>query len=78
MAPEVERSIRNNEQTSESLQSCHTMSLGNGLPKLRTPHRKRRFILVAGVILAVLDLPITYYYALKFDTNLSLQDSKVK
>jgi len=46
------------------------------LPELHTPH-SRRLILVIGVILAVLDLcclPITYYYALNFDTNLSLQD----
>ncbi|KAF8864933.1 hypothetical protein BDZ45DRAFT_736569 [Acephala macrosclerotiorum] len=47
------------------------------LPELHTPHRRRKLILIIGVILAILDLcclPITYYYALNFDTNLSLQD----
>jgi len=48
-----------------------------GLPRLHLPHRKRKTILAAGIILAILDLcclPITYYYALKFDTTLNLQD----
>jgi len=48
-----------------------------GLPRLHLPHRRRKTILAAGIILAILDLcclPITYYYALKFDTNLDLQD----
>lgn len=50
------------------------------LPELHTPHRRRKLVLVIGVILAILDLcclPITYYYALNFDTNLSLQDGKM-
>lgn len=50
------------------------------LPELHTPHRRRKLILIIGVILAILDLcclPITYYYALNFDTNLSLQDGKM-
>jgi len=36
--------------------------------------------MLAGVVLVALDLcclPITYYYALNFDTNLSLQDSMI-
>jgi hypothetical protein len=52
-----------------------------GLPRLHLPHRKRKTILVAGIVLAVMDLcclPITYYYALKFDTTLNLQDSTWK
>lgn len=54
-----------------------SISMLEPLPALRRPHRKRKAILVGGLILATLDLcclPITYYYALKFDTNLKLQD----
>jgi len=53
------------------------MRLAARLAPLHTPHRRRKFILFAGVTLVTLDLcalPITYYYALKFGTNLKLQD----
>jgi hypothetical protein len=56
------------------------MSNFEPLPELQTPHKKRKTILWLGVVLAVLDLcclPVTYYYALNFDTNLKLQDGIV-
>ncbi|KAF4636346.1 hypothetical protein G7Y89_g1735 [Cudoniella acicularis] len=58
-------------------QPSQAMAVIEPLPELHTPHRKRRLILWVGVVLATLDLcclPITYYYALKFGTHLSLQD----
>lgn len=57
--------------------TSQTTSVFEPLPQLHTPHKKRRTILWAGVALAVLDLcclPITYFYALKFGTSLSLQE----
>lgn len=65
--------------TSGSENALPTESIGmvEILPSLHTPHRKRKTILIAGVLLATLDLcclPITYYYALHFDTGLGLQD----
>jgi hypothetical protein len=62
-------------------QTSGSMSMLEPLPALHTPHRKRKSILIAGVVLATLDLcclPITYYYALKFDTNLKLQDGMAR
>ena len=62
---------------SENTQTSESMAVMEPLPALHTPHKKRRTILVAGVVLATLDLcclPITYFYALNFDTNLNLQD----
>jgi len=53
------------------------VGMAEPLPALHTPHRKRKIKLLAGVILATLDLaclPIVYYYALNFGTSLSLQD----
>jgi len=50
----------------------------SGLARLQRPHRRRKLILTIGVSLITLDLcvlPIVYYYALKFGTNLSVQDS---
>lgn len=58
-------------------EASHSMNAFEPLPELHTPHKRRRLILWAGIVLAILDLcclPITYYYALKFDTSLSLQD----
>ena len=62
------------------MESPRTQELGldEPLPPLHTPHRRRRLLLWSGVIILTLDLcylPITYYYALKFGTSLSLQDS---
>lgn len=62
---------------SANTQLSGSMSMLEPLPALHTPHRKRKTILIAGLILATLDLcclPITYYYALKFGTNLKLQN----
>jgi hypothetical protein len=45
--------------------------------QLNTPHRKSKFKLGFGIVIATLDLcclPITYFYALNFDTNLGTQD----
>lgn len=57
-----------------------TFGVGEPLPPLHTPHRKRKTILWVGLLLVTLDLaclPITYYYALNFGTDLSLQDGKI-
>lgn len=72
MSAGSERTIRNEETQPSQIMS---IGLSEGLPDLHTPHHKRRLKLLAGVVLVVLDLcclPITYYYDLKFDTNLSL------
>jgi len=77
MSAESERTAGNDEQKSETSRRSQATSMSEPLPELHTPHRRRRLILAAGVVLALLDLcclPITYYYALKFDTNLSVQD----
>ncbi|KAH8821062.1 hypothetical protein F5884DRAFT_650949, partial [Xylogone sp. PMI_703] len=53
------------------------MRLAARLAPLHTPHRRRKILLFTGLVLVALDLcflPITYYYALKFGTNLKLQD----
>jgi hypothetical protein len=62
---------------SETTQPSESMGTIEPLPTLHTPHRRRKPILIVGVVLATLDLcclPITYYYALKFDTSLNTQD----
>ncbi|RDL37870.1 Uncharacterized protein BP5553_05303 [Venustampulla echinocandica] len=61
-----------------SLDSPQKTSHTEPLPKLHAvpPSRRRQVILWTGVTLVTLDLcclPITYFYALKFDTDLSLQ-----
>ncbi|RDW91253.1 hypothetical protein BP5796_02418 [Coleophoma crateriformis] len=57
--------------------SSHTTSRVNEpLPPLHTPHRKRITKLTIGLLLCTLDLcvlPMVYYYAFKYGTNLSLQ-----
>lgn len=61
-----------------NIQPTESMGVLGPLPALHTPHKKRKTILVVGIVLATLDLcclPITYYYALNFDTDLKLQDS---
>ena len=66
------------ERRSEASRFSQTTGMIEGLPELHTPHRKRLLLLLGGIGLAILDLgclPLTYYYALKFDTNLSLQIS---
>ena len=79
---EGQRHVRDataNPNQSESTPPSQTMSLVEPLPALHTPHRKRKTILMVGLVLATLDLcclPITYYYALKFDTSLNVQDGK--
>lgn len=75
---EGDASMSNN--GSENPPSSESMDIIEPLPALHTPHRKRKTILLAGVILATLDLcclPITYFYALHFDTSLNLQDGMV-
>lgn len=76
--PENEERTSRDVQPSEASQPSQAMTLVEPLPELHTPHRRRRIILWVGVALATLDLcvlPITYYYAFKFGTNLSVQDS---
>jgi len=49
----------------------------SGLPRLQRPHKRRKLLLLIGVTLITLDLcvlPIVYFYALRFGTNLNLQD----
>lgn len=68
---EVEAVVNNESRESHSLNTYEP------LPELHTPHKRRRLILWLGIALAVLDLcclPITYFYALKYGTSLSLQD----
>jgi hypothetical protein len=82
MSADGDRSAGNDEQTSESSQPSQAMSLGMSepLPDLHLSHRKRNIKLLIGLVLAILDLcclPITYFYALNFDTNLNLQDSMI-
>ncbi len=83
MSRESERNIQNEElvfPNGSENGTSQTMSTFEPLPELHTPHKKRKTILWLGVVLAVLDLcclPITYYYALNFDTNLKLQDGTV-
>jgi len=75
MSIHSERTIRD-----EETQPSQIMNMSEGLPYLHTPYHRRRLKLLAGVVLVVLDLcclPIKYYYALKFDTNCSLQDSMI-
>ncbi|KAH6674454.1 hypothetical protein B0J14DRAFT_653750 [Halenospora varia] len=75
--PENEERTSRDVQPSEASQPSQAMTLVEPLPELHTPHRRRRIILWVGVALATLDLcvlPITYYYAFKFGTNLSVQD----
>jgi len=71
-----ERNLQDEEPSDGSSQS-QTMTVEDGLPSLHTPHRRRRLIIGIGIVLLTLDLcfcPITYYYALKFGTNLGMQD----
>ena len=54
---------------------------GDEPPPLQTPHPKRKITLWVGVFVATMDLcvlPIVYYYALRYGTSLSLQDSEFK
>jgi len=69
------------ERRSEASQFSQITGMIEGLPELHMPRRKRILLLFAGIGLAILDLgclPLTYYYALKFDTKLSLQISMSK
>ncbi|KII93309.1 hypothetical protein PLICRDRAFT_102084 [Plicaturopsis crispa FD-325 SS-3] len=46
-------------------------------PPLHTPHNSRKKVFAAALVLVLLDLcilPLTYYYALKFASDLTLQD----
>lgn len=70
---DVENVVHNNES-----ETSHSLNIFEPLPELSRPHRRRKIILWLGVALAVLDLcilPMTYFYALKYGTSLSLQDS---
>lgn len=45
-------------------------------PALHTPHKRRVTLMIIGIAVATLDLsflPITYFYALRFNTTLKLQ-----
>lgn len=45
-------------------------------PALHTPHKRRITLMTIGLLIATLDLsflPITYFYALHFGTDLNLQ-----
>ncbi|KAG9238088.1 hypothetical protein BJ875DRAFT_451917 [Amylocarpus encephaloides] len=55
----------------------HTLDVAEPLPELHTPHRRRRMIIWIGVTVVIIDLcalPIAYYYAFEFGTNLTTQD----
>lgn len=85
MTEQGEKEVRplendNNEAPAETVTippSQTTSMVVEPLQDLHTPHKRRRLILVIGVIGATMDLcclPITYFYAFKFGTSLSLQD----
>lgn len=66
------------ESNGGSSMPSHTINFAEPLPELHTPHKKRRLIIWIGVTLVIIDLcalPIAYYYAFKFGTKLSTQDS---
>lgn len=71
-------SPHNNESTENNEHLPHARpSSVLTLESLHRPHKWRTTILIVGLVGAVLDLcclPITYYYALKFDTGLTLQE----
>lgn len=49
------------------------------LPELKTPHHKRNLFRALGLSFVAIDLailPITYYFALKYGTDLSLQTGR--
>ena len=49
------------------------------LPELKTPHHKRALFRTLGLSFVAIDLaimPITYYFAFKYGTDLSLQTGK--
>lgn len=61
-----------------SSRPSHTINFAEPLPELHTPHKRRQRIILIGVTLVIVDLcalPIAYYYAFKFGTKLSMQDS---
>lgn len=61
-----------------SSRPSHTINFTEPLPELHTPHKRRQMIIWIGVSLVIIDLcalPISYYYAFKFGTKLSMQDS---
>jgi hypothetical protein len=77
-------SLNNNEaQTPRPFHSVdYYASMGGILepPGLHTPHKRRRMVLIVGLVVAAMDLcclPITYFYALNFGTNLNRQDSRI-
>jgi hypothetical protein len=80
MSDESATTTQQNDEAIEYTRPSHVFTrTGEPLPHLHTPHRKRKFIIIFGVAAVTLDLaglPITYYYALKFDTNLSLQEGQ--
>jgi hypothetical protein len=74
-----ESSTHNLQTPSENSTPSQIFGLREPLPPLHTPHRRRKTILWVGLIIVTLDLaclPITYYYALSFGTDIALQDSK--
>jgi hypothetical protein len=80
MSEDSQRTVQSDEPTSESTKLSQPMSMAEPLPKQHTPYRKRKFKLGLGIVIATLDLcckPTTYFYALNFDTNLSIQDGMV-
>ncbi|KAI9643226.1 hypothetical protein NHQ30_007842 [Ciborinia camelliae] len=72
-----ESSTHNFQTPSENSAPSQTFGIREPLPPLHTPHRRRQMKLWIGLTLITLDLaclPITYYYALNFGTNMRLQD----
>lgn len=70
-------SIVENASSTEATAVGHA-DIDMDLPTLNTPRRRRKFWTVVGIIIITLDLcylPIVYYYALKYGTDLSLQTS---
>jgi hypothetical protein len=79
VSEETERTLQNDGLALENTRGPEVVAIDEPLPPLHTPHPKRKIKVAIGVTLATLDLaclPIVYYYAFKFGTSLSLQDSK--
>lgn len=81
MTPQLQpQDVTSPQSTDQNLEPRRTTSFAEPLPKLHAAPapRTRQIILWSGITFVTLDLcclPITYFYALKFDTGLSLQTS---
>lgn len=79
MSEETERQYGRQDVLDTSSQASKRMGR-EPLPELKTPHHKRKLFRTLGLAFVAIDLaimPITYYFAFKYGTNLSLQTGKL-